>query len=166
VSSSVRLILVVVLALLAARGVQASASASTVTPSAARAKHATRLEVLTRYTILDAHTHHPAWLRVDCNRLTKRLYRCSFSGQTVTDLYVYVVSGKSMVRFDKQVHARLHGVSCSTYNTSNIPYDFRLLTAACRAGHAEMRSLFFDHREPARREIASGTAAASTTELR
>jgi hypothetical protein len=96
-----------------------------VTPSAARAKHATRLEVLTRYTILDAHmSHHAVVLRVGCNRLTQRLYRCSFSGQTATDLYVYVVSGKSMVRFGKQAHAKLYGVSCSTYNISNMPFDF------------------------------------------
>jgi len=120
-SSSVRLILAVVLALLAARGVQASASAYAVTPSAAQAKHATRLEVLTRYTVLDAHAQprHPVTLNVGCSRLRQRLYRCSFFGETVaTDQHEYVISGRSMVRFDKRAHVRLYNLSCTRYNLS------------------------------------------------
>jgi hypothetical protein len=121
-SSSVRLILAVVLALLAARGVQASASAYAVTPSAGQAKHATRLEVLTRYTVLDAHAQprHPVTLNIGCNRLRQRLYRCSFFGETVaaTDQHEYVIHGRSMVRFDKRVHVRLYNLSCTRYNLS------------------------------------------------
>jgi hypothetical protein len=125
-SSSVRLILAVVLALLAARGVQASASAYAVTPSAAQAKHATRLEVLTRYTVLDAYSsHHGVTLDIGCNRIRQRLYRCSFSGQTASDVYEYVVSGKSMVRFEKRTHVRLYNLSCSRYIFST-PITFNL----------------------------------------
>jgi len=45
---------------------------------------------------------------------------------TATDLYVYIVNGKSMVRFDERerAHTKLCGLSCSTYNYSNIPFDF------------------------------------------
>jgi hypothetical protein len=97
--SSVRLTVAVALALVAAQCVQASPSAYTVTPSAAQAKHATRLEVATRYTILDPHTsHHAVTLNIGCRRLKQRLYRCSFFGETATDLYEYAVSGRSMVR--------------------------------------------------------------------
>jgi hypothetical protein len=118
-SSSVRLILVVVLALLAARGVQASASAYAVTPSAAQAKQATRLEVITRYTVFEAHASHQAVsLNVRCGRLRQRLYRCSFSGETASDVYEYVASGRSMVRFDKRAHVRLYSLSCTRYNFS------------------------------------------------
>jgi hypothetical protein len=114
------------LALVATQGVQASASAYAVTPSVAQAKHATRLELIARYTILDAHTsHHAVTLNIGCRRLNQRHYRCSFSGQTATDLYEYVVSGRSMVRFDKHTQVSLCKVSCSTYNFSNyITFDF------------------------------------------
>jgi hypothetical protein len=124
--SSVRLTVAVALALVAAQGVQASASAHAVTPSAAQAKHATRLEVITRYTILDARTsHHAVTLNIGCRRLRQRLYRCSFWGETATDLYEYAVSGRSMVHFDKHAHVSLYDVSCSTYNFSNyITFDF------------------------------------------
>ena len=83
--SSVRLTVAVVLAVVAARGVQASASAYAVTPSVAQAKHATRLEVMTRYTVLKARAQprQPATLNVGCSRLRQRLYRCSFFGATV-----------------------------------------------------------------------------------
>ena len=118
--SSVRLTVAVVLALVAARGVQASAYA--VTPSAAQAKHATRLEVMTRYTVLKAHAQpgQPATLNVGCSRLRQRLYRCSFFGETVatTDQHEYVISGRSMVRFDKRAHVRLYTLSCTRYNLS------------------------------------------------
>lgn len=118
--SSVGLTVAVVLALVAARGVQASASAYAVTPSVAQAKHATRLEVMTRYTVLDAHAQprHPVTLNIGCNRLRQRLYRCSFFGQTVasTDQHMYVIHGRSMVRFDKRAHVRLYNLSCTRYN--------------------------------------------------
>ena len=125
-NSGARLTVAVALALVATQGVQASASAYPVTPSAAQAKHATRLELITRYTILDAHTsHHAVTLNIGCRRLKQPLYRCSFSGQTATDLYEYIVSGTSMVRFDKRTHVSLFKVSCSTYNYSNyITFDF------------------------------------------
>jgi hypothetical protein len=119
--SSVRLIVAVVLALVAAPGVQASVSAYVVTPSAAQAKHATRLEVMTRYTVLDAHAQprHPVSLNVGCSRLRQRLYRCSFFGETVgTDQHEYVIHGRSMVRFDKRAHVRLYNLSCTRYNLS------------------------------------------------
>ena len=120
--SSVRLTVAVVLALVAARGVQASASTYAVTPSAAQAKHATRLEVLTRYTVLDAQAQprHPVTLNIGCNRLGQRLYRCSFFGETVaaTDQHEYVIHGRSMVRFDKRAHVRLYNLSCTRYNLS------------------------------------------------
>jgi hypothetical protein len=112
----------VVLALVVARGVQALASAYAVTPSVAQAKHATRLEVLTRYTVLDAHAQprHPVTLNIGCNRLRQRLYRCSFFGETVaaTDQHEYVIHGRSMVRFDKRAHVRLYNLSCTRYNLS------------------------------------------------
>ena len=120
-SSSVRLILAVVLALLAARGVHASAAAYAVTPSVAQAKRATRLEVMTRYTVLEAHAQprHPVTLNVTCSRLRQRLYRCSFFGETVaTDQHEYVIHGRSMVRFDKRAHVRLYNLSCTRYNLS------------------------------------------------
>ena len=125
-NASVRLVVVVALALVGAQGVQASPSAHAVTPSAAQAKHATRLEVMTRYTILDSHSsHHYVTLRIGCSRLRPGLYRCSFSGQTATELYEYIVSGRSMVRFDSHTQVRLYKVSCSTYNYSNyIAFDF------------------------------------------
>jgi hypothetical protein len=96
-------------------------------PSATRAKNATRLEVMLRYQLLDAHlTHHPVTLKIGCSRLTKRLYRCSFFGETGTDVYVYVINGKSRVRFyEARVRATLFDVSCSTYNLYDFPrYDF------------------------------------------
>jgi hypothetical protein len=120
-SSSVRLSVALVLGLVAAGGVQASASTHAVTPSAAQAKHATRLEVMTRYTVLAAHARplHPVTLNVGCGRLRQRLYRCSFFGETVgTDQHEYVISGRSMVRFDKRVHVRLYNLSCTRYNLS------------------------------------------------
>ena len=119
-SSSVRLSLALVLGLVAAGGVQASASTYAVTPSAAQAKHATRLEVLTRYTVLNAHSSHQGVaLNIGCNRLRQRLYRCSFFGATVgTDQHEYVISGRSMVRFDKRVHVQLYNLSCTRYNLS------------------------------------------------
>jgi hypothetical protein len=117
--SSLRLTVAVVLALVAALGVQASAYA--VTPSVAQAKHATRLEVMTRYTVLDAHAQprHPVTLNVSCGRLRQLLYRCSFFGETVgTDQHEYVIHGRSMVRFDKRAHVRLYNLSCTRYNLS------------------------------------------------
>jgi len=117
--SSVGLTVAVVLALVAARGVQASAYA--VTPSAAQAKYATRLEVMTRYTVLKAHAQpgQPATLNVRCSRLRQRLYRCSFFSETIgTDQHEYVISGRSMVRFDKHAHVRLYNLSCTRYNLS------------------------------------------------
>jgi hypothetical protein len=122
--SWVRLAAAVVLALAA---VDASAAVYAVPPSAAQAKRATRLEVTTRYTILDARaSHRVVTLTVGCRRLAQRLYRCSFLATAATDLYTYIVQGKSMVRFEerKVAHAKLYGVSCSTYNSSNIPFDF------------------------------------------
>lgn len=121
--SSVRLTVAVVLAVVAARGVQASASASAyaVTPSVAQAKHATRLEVMTRYTVLKARAQpgQPATLNVGCSRLRQSLYRCSFFGATVaTDQHEYVIHGRSMVRFDKRAHVRLYNLSCTRYNLS------------------------------------------------
>ena len=119
--SSVRLTVAVVLALIAARGVQSASSAYTVTPSAAQAKQATRLEVLTRYTVLKAHAQpgQPATLNVTCSRFRQRLYRCSFFGATVgTDQHEYVIHGRSMVRFDKRAHVRLYNLSCTRYNLS------------------------------------------------
>jgi hypothetical protein len=119
--SSVRLIVAVVLVLVAARGVQALASAYAVTPSVAQAKHATRLEVMTRYTVLKAHAQpgQPATLNVRCSRLRQRLYRCSFFGETIgTDQHEYVIHGRSMVRFDKHAHVRLYNLSCTRYNLS------------------------------------------------
>jgi hypothetical protein len=119
--SSVRLTVAVVLVLVAARGVQALASAYAVTPSVAQAKHATRLEVMTRYTVLKAHAQpgQPATLNVRCSRLRQRLYRCSFFGETIgTDQHEYVISGRSMVRFDKHAHVRLYNLSCTRYNLS------------------------------------------------
>lgn len=115
-----------VLGVVGVQGAQASRSARAVAPSAANAKRATRLEVLTRYTILNSDlSHHYVALRIGCGRSERRLYRCSFFGQTVTDLYEYVVSGKSIVRFDNHTHVRLYKVSCSTYNFSNyMPFDF------------------------------------------
>src|SRR6266480_4271058 len=125
-NSSVRLTVAVTLILVATQSVQVSTSAYALTPSTAHAKHATRLEVITRYTILDSHSsHHAVTLSIGCSRLRQRLYRCSFSGQTATDLYEYVVSGGSMVRFDKHTQVNLYKVSCSTYNFSNyITFDF------------------------------------------
>ena len=119
--SSVRLTVAVVLAVVAARGVQASASAYAVTPSVAQAKHATRLEVMTRYTVLKARAQpgQPATLNVGCSRLRQSLYRCSFFGATVaTDQHEYVIHGRSMVRFDKRAHVRLYNLSCTRYNLS------------------------------------------------
>ena len=119
-SSSVRLSVALVLGLVVGGGVQASASTHAVTPSAAKAKQATRLEVMTRYTVLEAHARpiHPVTLNVGCGRLRPRLYRCSFSGETANDVYEYVVSGRSMVRFDKRAHVRLYNLSCTRYNFS------------------------------------------------
>ena len=119
--SSVRLTVAVVLAVVAARGVQASALAYAVTPSVAQAKHATRLEVMTRYTVLKARAQpgQPATLNVGCSRLRQSLYRCSFFGATVaTDQHEYVIHGRSMVRFDKRAHVRLYNLSCTRYNLS------------------------------------------------
>lgn len=81
---------------------------------------------MTRYTILDSHSsHHYVALSIWCGRLNPHLYRCSFSGQTATELYEYVISGRSTVRFDNHTHVRLYNVSCSTYNYSNyIAFDF------------------------------------------
>jgi hypothetical protein len=123
---SVRLVVVVALTLVGAQGVHASPSAHAVTPSAAQAKHATRLEVMTRYTILDSHfSHHYVALSIGCSRLKPGLYRCSFSGQTATELYEYIVSGRSMVRFEDHTQVRLYKLSCSTYNFSNyVAFDF------------------------------------------
>jgi hypothetical protein len=125
VRSSARLVVVVALTLVGAQGAEASPSAHALTPSA-QAKHATRVEVMTRYTILDSHsTQHYVILRIGCTRLKQRLYGCSFAGQTATDLYEYIVSGRSMVRLDKPTRVRLYNVSCSTYNYSNyIAFDF------------------------------------------
>jgi hypothetical protein len=110
----------VALVVVAAAAVQAPSADYAVTPSVAQAKHATRLEVLTRYTILDTHSsHHYVSLGIRCRRLGQRLYRCPFSGQTATDRYEYIVSGRSMVRFAKHTHVTLYGVSCSTYSFSN-----------------------------------------------
>jgi hypothetical protein len=105
----------------------ASSSAVAMMPSAANAKRVTRLELMLRYQLLDPHTtHHPVTLNIGCGRLAKRIYRCSYFGETATDLYVYSLSGKSKVRFSASAtHAALYGVSCNTYNLSDyIKYDF------------------------------------------
>lgn len=102
-------------------------SATAVKPSAANAKLATRLEVTTRYQLLDPHiTRHAVTLDIGCVRLRERLYRCSFSAETATDVYIYVINGKSIVRFHKaRATATLSDVSCSTYNLYDFPrYDF------------------------------------------
>ena len=106
----------------------ASPSAVAMMPSAANAKRVTRLELMLRYQLLNPHaTHHPVTLSIRCGRLAKRIYRCSYFGETsATDAYVYSLSGKSKVRFSASAtHAALYGVSCNTYNLSDyIKYDF------------------------------------------
>jgi hypothetical protein len=99
----------------------ASSSAVAMMPPAANAKRVTRLELMLRYQLLDPHaTHHPVTLNIRCGRLAKRIYRCSYFGETATDLYVYSLSGKSRVRFSASAtHAALYGVSCNTYNLSD-----------------------------------------------
>lgn len=96
-------------------------------PSAAAAKRATRTEVTLRYGLLNVHTsHHPVALEIRCGRVAKLLYRCSFFGETASpNLYVYVLNGRATVRFGPSgARTTLHGVACSTYALSNIPYDF------------------------------------------
>jgi hypothetical protein len=69
--------------------VEASTALTLFAPRLAQAKRA-RVEVTTRYTILDARmSHHPVTLGIGCRR------HCSFMASIGTDLYVYIVSGES-----------------------------------------------------------------------
>jgi hypothetical protein len=66
--------------------------------------------------------HHSGSAGADSSHV---FYRCAFSGQTATELYECIISGRSMVRFDDPTEVRLYKVSCSTYNYSNyIAFDF------------------------------------------
>jgi hypothetical protein len=118
----------VVVAALALLGAAVAFASVDSNASATRAKRATRLELILRYGLMDAHaTHHPVTLKIGCGRVAKRFYRCSFFGVTATDVYVYYVSGKSSVRFARSggAHTTLYRVSCNTYSLSDYTkFDF------------------------------------------
>jgi hypothetical protein len=103
----------------------AFSTAEPIAPSIANAKRATRSEVLLLHQVLDEHvTHHPATLTIGCKRVAQHLYHCSFSGEASSDLYVYVLSGKSKVQFSKTTaRANLFDLSCNTWSWSDVSYD-------------------------------------------
>jgi hypothetical protein len=109
----------------AAQGVSVSGGVSA--PSIANAKRATRSELLLTHQLLDAHvTHQPVTLTIGCKPVTSRLFRCSFFGEVSSDRYVYVLTGRSNVRFSKTTaRATLYDISCNTWSFSNdVNIDF------------------------------------------
>jgi hypothetical protein len=102
-----------------------SAAARPIAPSSASAKRATQSEVLLLHQVLNQHvTHRPATLAIGCKRAAQRLYRCSFHGEASSDLYVYVLTGKSRVQFSQTgARATLFDLSCHTWSMSAVSYD-------------------------------------------
>jgi hypothetical protein len=117
--------LVATAAAVAATLVPVASATQPLRPSATRAIHDTKVEILHQYTdLLD--TSRPVSTElmpkalVSCHPLTDTLWRCTWMGK---DKHFYTVFGRSNVRFYKyDTDVQLYDVKC--YLAPNAPIDF------------------------------------------